>query len=138
MGPGASPLLEPVENEVEFVLGLAVVGGEVGTTEVSSDLLLPFILSILEEPLVATSNDAVVTSSRNDFTFRFIVRNTQVLTLELLLYQWLGFLYSNSFSNTYEHLALIESLEVSLVFRLLQQVFVILRLNFKLVHQENC
>ena len=118
--PSAPPLLEPVENQVEFMLGLGVVGVEAGTAEVSSDLLLPLVLSVLEEPLVATGNDAVITGSRHNFALWFIVWNAQVLSLKLFLDQGLGFLNGDTFGNTYEHLALVESLEVGLVFGLLQ------------------
>mmetsp|Transcript_6261 Transcript_6261/g.10189 ORF Transcript_6261/g.10189 Transcript_6261/m.10189 type:complete len:687 (-) Transcript_6261:112-2172(-) len=137
LGSGAAPLLEPVDDQVELVLSLGVESVEVVRVEVLANELLPLIFSVLQEPLVAACNQALVTGSGDNLTFGLVVRAGKVLFVEVLLNLRLGVLNALASGNSDEELALIESLEVNLILGDLEQVLIFLRLDLEVVNELN-
>mmetsp|Transcript_3412 Transcript_3412/g.5765 ORF Transcript_3412/g.5765 Transcript_3412/m.5765 type:complete len:309 (+) Transcript_3412:1259-2185(+) len=133
--PRAPPLLEPVDDELELVLRLNVVGLEVLGGEVGAHKLLPVLLTVAHEPLVARGHDALVARSRDNLALRLVVGNGQLLVEEVLLD--LGLCLFDRLANGYshDHLALVEAFEVDLVLGLLQELLVLLGLDFEVVDQ---
>jgi len=78
----------------------------------------PRLLAIGEEPLITEGNDAVVAGSRHDFSLRLVVNAGETSVNHLLLDDWLGILDLETSSLAYKHDALVETLEVNLVFGL--------------------
>lgn len=88
LSSGATPFFEPINNHLELNLSLLVVGLEVVARDVSLDEVSPVFLTIPEEPLVASSHNALVSSSRNNFTFRLVVRHSLIGVQQMLSNDW--------------------------------------------------
>ena len=102
-----------------------------------SDKLSPFILAVFEEPLIASSNNALVTRSGDDLFLWLVVRHCQILIHQILLHNWFCFLNFLALGHSDNHLTFIETLLICLVLCLLQEVFVILGFDLQLIYQSD-
>jgi hypothetical protein len=91
-GARASPLVEPLKGLFKLLLGLLIVTIEGCGLDVIHNEILPVFFSIGEEPLVAESNDAFISSTRYDFTFRLVVWASQTKIHKVLLDDGFSFL----------------------------------------------
>ena len=95
----------------------------------------PLILAVLQEPLVACGNDALVSRSRDDLLLWLVVWHCQSLLHQVLLYLGLCSLHLLALGHANDHPSLVESLLVRLVLGLLQELFVVLRFDTELLNQ---
>ena len=118
------------------MLGLRVVSLEVITRDMSSDRLFPLVLTIGQEPLIAKSDNASLTSTCGDLLLRLVVRHGGTLTDHLLLDDRLGIFDSLAGGITNLHDSLRESFLVALVLALLKLYCVFIGSNFSFLTSE--
>ena len=89
-GSRAAPLFQPFEDQLELGLRLGVVGVELVGHDVILDLVFPSFFTVVEEPLVAESDDTLLTGTCDDLLLRLVVRNSGTIIDHLLSDDWLG------------------------------------------------
>jgi len=77
--------------------------------------------------LVAQRDDALITSSRDDFRFSLVVWTSQSFVEHHFLDNWLSFLNFLSLGWSLHHDTVVESLQVNMILSLLKVVSVLVR-----------
>ena len=131
--PGAAPLFEPFEDELELFLGLRVVSLEAIRLDVLFDLVLPGLLTVAEEPLVTKGNDAAFASTRGNGLLRLVVRHCKAFIDHLLANDGLGLLTAHASAVSNLHDTLIEGGLVALVFGLINLESILVRRDLHLL-----
>jgi len=70
---GDTPFLKPADRFFEGLEDGIVISVEVGRSDVIKDLVLPFFFTVLEVPLIDERDNTLISGSRDDFAFRFVV-----------------------------------------------------------------
>jgi len=109
----ATPLLEPVQDKLEFVLGLGIVSFKFIRLDVGHDLVLPLFFAILHKPLVDQRDNTVILSPRNDLVLRLVINNGLAILHHQVLRGQLGILDLLASTDSAHHDSLVEALLVA-------------------------
>ena len=98
----------------------------------------PFLLTVVQEPLITQGYNAFISSTRYDFTFWLIIWGSLIVLNQLLSDDWFSILHLEAGGLSYKHNSFIETLQVNLILGFSQLVLVLLRLNFHLLNKFHC
>ena len=132
-GPGAAPLLKPVEHNIELMLCLRVIALEAIGADVLFNLVLPGFLAVVKQPLVAQGDNAAFIGSCSDRFFRLIVRHSEPFINHLLTNNRFGILDALSSTDANLHHALVKASLIALVLGLIKLHGIFVRLDFHLL-----
>ena len=100
------------------------------------DLSLPGVLAVVEEPLIAQSNDTLFTSAGHNLLLGLIVGHSEALVNHLLADDRLGILDTLSSADADLHYTMVEASLIALVFSLVELDGVLVGLDLHLL--DNC
>eukprot|EP01137_Pigoraptor_chileana_P025711 Opistho-2@95567 len=127
----ARPLVQPVERLAEVVHRIVVKRLEL--VESKSDLLLPVLIAVVQIPLVAVGNNALVARARHDLLLRLKVADSKTLIDHFLPDDRLCVLNPLALVLADKHDALSEALEIDHVLGLVEQIAVVLAPDLEVV-----
>jgi hypothetical protein len=120
----ATPFVNPINSHFKFLLNVWCICSEI--LQMPSDSLLPFLIGIIQIPLIDEADNTFLTRSRNDPLSWFIVNYGFTNLYQILFDQVLGIFNNTSSVLANQHLSLIKALFVAQVLGLCQQGLVIL------------
>jgi len=111
------------------VLSLGVVTVEFIRADVLSHFLLPFIFTVVEEPLIAKSHNTSFTSTSNNFLLGFVVWHGGAFINHLFSDDWLGSFDLLASTDTNLHDTLVKTFLVAFVLSLVKLDGILVGLN---------
>ena len=100
------------------------------------DLSLPGVLAVVEEPLIAQSNDTLFTSAGHNLLLGLIVRHSEALVNHLLADDGLGILDTLSSADADLHYTMVEASLIALVLGLIELDGVLVGLDLHLLYNS--